>query len=72
MDMFNGESSRAGQLNQAAGIEYGGEVAELEGNMKRDASRLAAAGTLAGTAGSMLKTYGAIKFPTGRSSSSGL
>ena len=51
MDMFNGESESVGLRNQGA-------VAEWEGNTKQDNSYLAAAGTLAGSAGSMFTQYG--------------
>lgn len=51
MDMFNGQSEAVGLRNQ-------GNLAEWEGNVKKDNSYLAAAGTLAGTAGSMFQQYG--------------
>jgi hypothetical protein len=63
MDMFNGESSATGLLNQAAGVRYTGQAAAIEGQEKQSASLLAAAGTLAGTAGSMAKGYGSYAFP---------
>lgn len=68
MDMFNGESTASGLMNQAAGIRYSGKVAELEGEQKQSASYLAAAGTLAGSAGSMMSTYGKFAYPTTRGS----
>jgi hypothetical protein len=63
MDMFNGESEATGLRNQAAGVRQGGDLALIEGEEKQSASRLAAAGTLAGTAGSMFQSYGAYKYP---------
>lgn len=64
MNMFNGESEATGLRNQAAGVRYTGVMEELGGEEQQSASRLAAAGTLAGTAGSMFKTYGALNYPT--------
>lgn len=63
MDMFNGASESTGLLNEAAGQRYQGDLAEIEGEQKKKASRLAALGTLAGTAGSMMQTYGGYKYP---------
>jgi hypothetical protein len=63
MDMFNGKSTATGLLNQAAGVTYSGQAAELSGEEQQSASYLAAAGTLAGSAGSMMKTYGGYKYP---------
>lgn len=56
MDLFNGQSEAVGLQNQA-------NEAEWEGNQKKTNSELAAAGTLAGTAGSMFSTYGKYKYP---------
>lgn len=84
LDMFNGESTASGLLNQAEGIRYsgklarfGGEIsaasrefagmmAEREGQAKKSASQSAALGTLAGSAGSMMSTYGKFAYPTTR------
>lgn len=70
MDMFNGESARTALQNRAAGIRfgeqitrYGGDVAEVEGKQKQVLSKYAAAGTLAGTAGSVIKTVGSSFYP---------
>lgn len=67
MDMFNGESAQSGLLNKAAGIRYGaditrmgGDFAGLEGGEKYYASKLAAAGTLAGGVGGMLSDAGGL------------
>jgi hypothetical protein len=64
MDMFNGQSAATGLDNQANAARYEGDVAEIEGEAKQSASYLAAAGTLAGTAGSMTSTYSNYKYPT--------
>jgi hypothetical protein len=64
MDMFNGESAASGLRNQAKAARYSGDVAELTGQEQQDASYLSAAGTIAGTAGSMAKGYGGYKYPT--------
>lgn len=64
MDMFNGESAATGLENQAAGERYSGDIAEYEGEAKQSASELAAAGTLASTAGSMTSTYSKFAYPT--------
>lgn len=63
MDMFNGLSTATGLHNQAAGVRYSGDVAEIEGQAKKQASLLAAAGTIAGSAGGMAKSYGAWQYP---------
>ena len=57
MDMFNGQSEAVGLQNQ-------GNMAEWEGNQKKSESQLAAAGTLAGSAGSMFQQYGRYNFPS--------
>lgn len=63
MDMFNGESEATGLRNQANATRFSGDVAEWEGKAKKRASQLAAAGTLASTAGSMAKSYGGYAYP---------
>jgi hypothetical protein len=63
MDMFNGRSTATGLMNQAAGVTYSGQAAELAGQEQQSASYLAAAGTLAGSAGSMAKSYGSAAYP---------
>src|SRR6185437_4206868 len=57
MDMFNGQSTATGLENRAAGVRYGGELAEMEGEEKQSASYLAAGGALASSAGGMASTY---------------
>jgi hypothetical protein len=64
MDMFNGQSAATGLNNQASAARFEGDAAEIEGEAKQTASYLAAAGTLAGTAGSMTSTYSNYKFPS--------
>lgn len=68
MDMFNGQSKATGLENEAAGMRYSGEAAKIGGEMQQKASYLSAAGTLAGSAGSMFANYGKINFPTSRGS----
>ena len=57
MDMFNGQSEGVGLQNQ-------GNLAEWEGTQKQDNSYLSAAGTLAGSAGSMFQQYGRYSNPS--------
>ena len=64
MQLFRGESAASGLRNQAAGARYTGSLEALQGDMQQRASRMAALGTLAGGAGSMLQTYGQIEWPT--------
>ena len=63
MDVFNGENSMTGTLNKAAATRFSGDAEAWAGEQAQDASYLAAAGTIAGGAGSMLKTYGSFKYP---------
>jgi hypothetical protein len=63
MNLFNGQSTATGLENEAAGTRYEGDLAEYEGEAKESASDLAAAGTLAGSAGSMFSTYGKYAYP---------
>lgn len=64
MDVFHGENKMTGLINQAAAERATGEAEAWAGEQAKDASYLAAAGTIAGTAGSMMKTYGSFKFPS--------
>lgn len=64
MDLFSGQSTATGLDNQANVARYEGDAAASEGEEKQTASYLAAAGTLAGTAGSMAKTYADYRYPT--------
>lgn len=66
MDMFNGESTATGLRNQAKGVRYTGELDEMGGDEAKEASYFSAAGTLAGSAGSALSTYGRYTYPTAR------
>jgi len=63
LDMFNGASAATGLRNQAAGVRYSGEAAAIGGQEQQQASLLSAAGTIAGGAGSMLKSYGGYAYP---------
>jgi hypothetical protein len=64
MDVFNGDNARTGMLNKAAATRASGAADAWAGEQQQDASYLAAAGTIAGTAGSMFKTYGSYKYPS--------
>jgi len=57
MDLWRGQSQASGLLNEAQAATYQGDVDVLEGDEKQRASYYAAAGTLAGSAGSALGTY---------------
>jgi hypothetical protein len=63
MDVFQGQNQMTGTLNKAAAIRAGGVADAWAGDETRDASYLAAAGTIAGSAGSMTKTYGNFAYP---------
>lgn len=57
MDLYTGENRGRGLEDQAIGSRLTADAAKAEGEAKRDASYLSAAGTLIGTAGSAYKTY---------------
>lgn len=63
MDVFQGRNAMVGDQNKAAAVRYGGDVDQWAGEQQQDASDMAAAGTIAGGAGSMLKTYGSYTYP---------
>ena len=63
MDIFNGKSAFTSLNNKAAGDRVTGDAEAWAGREAKDASFLSAAGTIAGTAGSMFKTYGTFKYP---------
>jgi len=63
MDLFEGQNRATGSINQAQGLEYSGKMERIGGEMARNASYLTAAGTVAGAGSSMLKTYGAYRYP---------
>lgn len=63
MDMFNGASTATGLRNQAAGVRYGGNAAAIGGQEQQQASYLGAAGTIAGAAGGMARSYGLYQYP---------
>jgi hypothetical protein len=58
MDLWQGTSNATGLLNRSQGARYSGTLDEMGGDEAQSASELAAIGTLAGSAGSMAKTYG--------------
>lgn len=58
MDLWQGQTNATGLQNRSAGARYSGQLDEIGGEEKQSASVLAALGTLAGSAGSMAKTYG--------------
>ena len=64
MDLWKGQAQASGLENEATAALYTGEMERMEGEEKQQASRLAAAGTLAGSAGSSLGTYGKMQYPT--------
>lgn len=63
MDVFQGKNAMTGSLNKAAALRSGGVADAWAGGQAKDASYLAAAGTIAGGAGSMMKTYGQYTYP---------
>lgn len=60
LDMYKGENRARGLEDQAIGDRLTGDAAAAEGNAKRNASYLSAAGTLVGSAGSAYRTYNRI------------
>lgn len=56
-EMYKGENRARGLEMQAEADRYSGEMALIEGQAKKKASRLAAAGTIVGGMGSAFKTY---------------
>lgn len=66
MDLFNGENRATGEQNKAKGLRYSGLLAETGGDMAKDASRLAALGTIAGGGASMFKSYGDVTYGKNR------
>ena len=65
MSLWRGQNEATGMENRAQGLRYSGQVAEAAGEEEKRASRMAALATIAGGGASMLKTYGAYKYPTG-------
>lgn len=65
LDMFKGENRARGLEDQAVGSRLTGDAAKAEGEAKKSASYLSAAGTLIGSAGSAYRTYN--KIPDRRS-----
>lgn len=68
MDMFNGQSTATGLLNQAKGARYSGQLAAIGGEEAQSASRTNALATLASGAGNALSNYGRLRYPTSRGS----
>jgi hypothetical protein len=66
MDLWNGQSKATGLENEAQGVRYSGALAAIGGEEQESASKLAALGTLAGSAGSMFSTYGKGAYPTAK------
>lgn len=64
LDMFAGENAATGLRNKAKSTRFAGDIAELEGEMKKKASRFSALGTLASGLGSTLSSAGGSFFPT--------
>jgi hypothetical protein len=60
MDMYTGENRARGIEDQAIGSRLTGDAQQAEGEAKRTASYLSAAGTLVGSAGSAYRTYNKI------------
>lgn len=57
MDMFKGENRARGLEDSAIGTRLTGDAQKAEGDAKKSASYLSAAGTLIGSAGSAYRTY---------------
>lgn len=57
MDLYTGENRGRGLEDQAMGSRLTGDAQAAEGEAKKNASYLSAAGTLIGSAGSAYKTY---------------
>lgn len=60
LDMYKGENRARGLEDQAIGSRLTGDAAKAEGEAKRSASYLSAAGTIIGSAGSAYRTYNKI------------
>jgi hypothetical protein len=63
LDMFKGENRARGLQDEAIGSRLTGDAAKAEGDAKRSASYLSAAGTLIGSGGSAYRTYNKIPDP---------
>lgn len=63
-DMYKGENRARGLMDAATGDRYSGAAAAAEGEAKQNASYLAAAGTILGSAGSAYRTYNKLPSPT--------
>lgn len=58
MDLYNGEVTASGLLNEAKGYRYSGEVAKEGGEAAQTGSYLAAGGQFLSSAGGAYKLYG--------------
>lgn len=63
LDMFKGENRARGLEDQAIGSRLTSDAAKAEGEAKKSASYLSAAGTLIGSAGSAYRIYNKIPDP---------
>lgn len=63
LDMYKGENRARGLQDEATGSRLTGDAAKAEGDAKKTASYLSAAGTLIGSAGSAYRTYNKIPDP---------
>ena len=63
MEMYKGENRARGLEDQAIGSRLSGDAAKAEGEAKRNASYMSAAGTIIGTGGSAYRTYNRIPDP---------
>lgn len=63
LDMYKGENRGRGLEDEAMGSRMTGDAAKAEGEAKKSASYLSAAGTLIGSAGSAYRAYNKIPDP---------
>jgi hypothetical protein len=63
MDLWSGQNTATGLINQAAGARYSGNAALIGGNLAMTGADYGAAGTIAGAAGSMVSSYGRYAYP---------
>lgn len=63
MDLWSGQNKYTSDLNTAAAVRQSGDIALASGEMQQQADNLKAAGTIAGTAGTMTSTYGNFRYP---------
>jgi hypothetical protein len=63
MDLWQGQNKYTNDLNTAAAVRQSGDIALAGAQMEQQADNLKAAGTIAGTAGSMTSAYGNFRYP---------